>query len=41
MRILFMGTPDIAARSLAALLEAGHTVVGVFTRADKPAYSNA
>lgn len=36
MRILFMGTPDIAARSLAALQEAGHTVVGVFTRADKP-----
>ena len=36
MRILFMGTPDIAARSLAALLEAGHTVVGVFSRADKP-----
>ena len=36
MRILFMGTPDIAAQSLAALLEAGHTVVGVFTRADKP-----
>ncbi|HJC54176.1 MAG TPA: methionyl-tRNA formyltransferase [Candidatus Gemmiger stercoravium] len=36
MRILFMGTPDIAARSLVALLEAGHTVVGVFTRADKP-----
>lgn len=36
MRILFMGTPDIAARSLAALLEAEHTVVGVFTRADKP-----
>ena len=36
MRILFMGTPDIAARGLAALLEAGHTVVGVFTRADKP-----
>lgn len=36
MRILFMGTPDIAARSLAALLEARHTVVGVFTRADKP-----
>ena len=36
MRILFMGTPDIAARSLAALLQAGNTVVGVFTRADKP-----
>ena len=40
MRILFMGTPDIAARSLAALLEAGHTVVGVFTRADKPVGRN-
>ena len=24
MRILFMGTPDIAAESLAALLDAGH-----------------
>ena len=36
MRILFMGTPDIAAASLQALLDAGHTIVGVFTRADKP-----
>ena len=36
MRILFMGTPDIAAASLAAILEAGHQVCGVFTRADKP-----
>ena len=36
MRILFMGTPDIAAASLAALLAAGHEVCGVFTRADKP-----
>lgn len=36
MRILFMGTPDIAADSLAALIEAGHDIVGVFTRADKP-----
>lgn len=36
MRILFMGTPDIAAESLAALMDAGHTIVGVFTRADKP-----
>ena len=26
MRILFMGTPDIAAESLAALLDAGHEV---------------
>ena len=36
MRILFMGTPDIAAESLAALLDAGHEVCGVFTRRDKP-----
>lgn len=36
MRILFMGTPDIAAESLAALLAAGHEICGVFTRADKP-----
>ena len=36
MRILFMGTPDIAAASLQALLDAGHTICGVFTRRDKP-----
>ena len=36
MRIVFMGTPDIAAASLAAILEAGHEVCGVFTRQDKP-----
>ena len=36
MRILFMGTPDIAADSLAALLGAGHEVCAVFTRRDKP-----
>lgn len=36
MRILFMGTPDIAAESLAALLDAGHEVCGVFTHRDKP-----
>lgn len=36
MRILFMGTPDIAAESLAALLAAGHEVCGVFSRRDKP-----
>lgn len=36
MRILFMGTPDIAAESLAALLAAGHEVCAVFTRPDKP-----
>ena len=36
MRILFMGTPDFAVASLAALLEAGHEVCGVFTQPDKP-----
>lgn len=36
MRILFMGTPDIAAASLQALLNAGHEVCAVFTRRDKP-----
>ena len=36
MRILFMGTPDFAVAALAALLEAGHTVCGVFTQPDKP-----
>lgn len=36
MRIVFMGTPDIAAESLRALIAAGHEVCGVFTREDKP-----
>lgn len=36
MRILFMGTPDIAAESLAALIAAGHEICAVFTRRDKP-----
>ncbi|MEG1932760.1 MAG: formyltransferase family protein, partial [Pygmaiobacter sp.] len=36
MRILFMGTPDIAAASLAAILAAGHEVCCVYTREDKP-----
>ena len=36
MRILFMGTPDIAAASLQALLDAGHEVCAVFPRRDKP-----
>ena len=31
-----MGTPDIAAAALEAILDAGHTVCGVYTRADKP-----
>lgn len=36
MRIVFMGTPDIAAQSLSAVIAAGHDVCGVFTREDKP-----
>ena len=36
MRILFMGTPDIAAESLNALIAAGYDICAVFTRADKP-----
>lgn len=37
MRIVFMGTPDFAVASLAALVTAGFEVVGVVTAADKPA----
>lgn len=36
LKILFMGTPDIAAQCLSALIEAGHDVCAVFTREDKP-----
>lgn len=36
MKILFMGTPDIAATCLAALLAAGEEVVAVVTQADRP-----
>ena len=36
MKILFMGTPDIAAESLEALISAGHEICAVFTRRDKP-----
>ena len=36
MKILFMGTPDIAADSLAALIAAGQEICAVFTRRDKP-----
>lgn len=36
MRIIFAGTPDTAAKSLGALVDAGHTVVGALTRADAP-----
>ncbi|MGQ7242170.1 methionyl-tRNA formyltransferase [Salinicola sp. V024] len=37
LRILFAGTPDFAAESLAALLASRHRVVGVYTQPDRPA----
>jgi methionyl-tRNA formyltransferase len=37
LRIVFMGTPDFAVASLAALVENGYQVVGVVTAPDKPA----
>jgi methionyl-tRNA formyltransferase len=36
-RVVFMGTPEFATPSLAALLREGYDVVGVLTRADRPA----
>ena len=36
MKILFMGTPDFAVPSLAALCDAGEEIVGVVTQPDKP-----
>lgn len=35
-KILFMGTPDFAKSSLAALVDAGYDVIGVLTQPDKP-----
>ena len=37
LKLLFMGTPDFAVSVLAALLDAGHDVVSVWTRPDRPA----
>lgn len=37
MRIVFMGTPDFAVKSLEILVENGFEVVGVITAPDKPA----
>lgn len=37
IRIIFMGTPEFAAASLAALLDAGKKIVAVVTVPDKPA----
>ena len=36
MRIVFMGTPDIAATCLKKILEDGFQVVGVYTQPDRP-----
>ena len=36
MRILFMGTPDFAQKSLEALYNAGHEIIGVVTNPDRP-----
>lgn len=36
MNIVFMGTPDIAAESLNVLIKAGHSILAVFTKPDKP-----
>ncbi len=35
MKLVFLGTPEVAARVLRAILAAGHDVVGVVTRPDK------
>jgi len=36
MKLVFMGTPQFAVHPLRALVDAGHEVVGVVTRTDKP-----
>lgn len=36
MKILYMGTPDFAVLPLKKLVDAGHDIVGVITREDKP-----
>ena len=37
LRLIFMGTPEFAVPALAALLDAGHDVVRVYTRPPRPA----
>ena len=37
MRIAFLGTSEFAVPALQALVDAGHDVVAVYTRAPKPA----
>jgi methionyl-tRNA formyltransferase len=36
LKLVFMGTPDFAVPSLAALIAAGHEIAAVYTRAPKP-----
>lgn len=36
MKIVFMGTPDLAKESLQNLYEAGHEIIGVVTNPDRP-----
>lgn len=37
LRIIFVGTPDFAARHLSALIDSHHEVIGVYTQPDRPA----
>lgn len=36
MKLIFMGTPEFAVPILRALLEAGHSIIAVFTQPDRP-----
>ena len=36
MRIMFMGTPEIAALCLKSIVDGGHNVTSVITGEDKP-----
>jgi methionyl-tRNA formyltransferase len=37
LRVVFAGTPDFAAKHLAALLQSEHEIVGVYSQPDRPA----
>ena len=37
MNLVFAGTPAFAVPALAALLEAGHRILAVYTQPDRPA----
>lgn len=36
LRIVFMGTPDFSVKSLEAIYNAGHEIIGVVTTPDRP-----